>query len=480
MMRSDNSKGKNGSSGNSLAAPSLTPPSGTTAERRLFGTDGVRGEANQYPMTCEMALALGRAVAHQAKAGAHRHRIVIGKDTRLSGYMLEMAFASGVCSMGVDALLIGPLPTPAVAFLTRDMRADAGVMISASHNPYEDNGIKIFARDGFKLPDEKELELEHFMEDEGVGAIRPTRSEVGKANRIDDARGRYVVALKRVFPEGMELSGMKVVLDCAHGAAYRVAPMVLEELGAQVVAVGVKPDGRNINAGCGALYPKSLAELVAEHGADAGIALDGDADRVIVVDETGAVVDGDRLLAIAAGDLLRHDRLTKRTLVTTVMSNLALDREIERLGGRVVRTQVGDRYVVEEMRRSGYVLGGEQSGHIVYLDHATTGDGMVAALKLLAVMQKTGQPLSRLKQVLEPFPQSLVNIRVKEKRPLDELTEVQSLITSIERDLGKQGRVMVRYSGTEAKARVLVEGPDPDKVNTWATEVADALGRALS
>lgn len=478
MPSKDNRNTK--STGNGLVSPSIrtTPRSG--AERRLFGTDGVRGEANQYPMTCEVALALGRAVAHQARAGQHRHRILIGKDTRLSGYMIEMAFASGVCSMGVDALLLGPLPTPAVAFLTRDMRADAGVMISASHNPYEDNGVKIFARDGFKLPDEKELELEHFMEDEGVGAIRPTRSEVGKAFRIDDACGRYVVALKRVFPEGMELTGMKVVLDCAHGAAYRVAPMVLEELGAEVIAVGVKPDGRNINAGCGALYPKNLADQVTEHGADAGIALDGDADRVIVVDETGAVVDGDRLLAIAAGDLLRDDRLTNRTLVTTVMSNLALDLEIERLGGRVVRTQVGDRYVVEEMRRSGYVLGGEQSGHIVYLDHATTGDGMVAALKLLAIMQKTGQPLSRLKQVLDPFPQSLVSIRVKEKRPLEELTEAQSLITSIERDLGKRGRVMVRYSGTEAKARVLVEGPDPDRVQSWAIDVAEALGRALS
>lgn len=448
-------------------------------ERNLFGTDGVRGVANQYPMTCEVALALGRAVAYQAVAGNHRHRIVIGKDTRLSGYMLEMAFASGVCSMGVDALLVGPLPTPAIAFLTRNMRADAGVVISASHNPYQDNGIKIFARDGFKLPDAAELELERLMEDEKVGKVRPTKGRVGKAFRIDDARGRYIVDLKSVFPVDLDLGGVKVVVDCANGAAYKVAPTVLEELGASVLAIGVKPDGRNINRRSGALYPENVRTLVQRHQADIGLALDGDADRLIVVDDRGDVVDGDVLLALGAVEMLREGTLRHRTVVATVMSNLALDRKVEELGGEVVRTQVGDRYVVEEMRRGNFAFGGEQSGHLVYLDHATTGDGLLAALKLLAAMRRSGAKLSELRRVLTPYPQVIVNVAIRERKPIEGLGGVQRIIANVERELGRDGRVLVRLSGTEPKARVLVEGPDANAISAWASEIAQEIGRAI-
>jgi phosphoglucosamine mutase len=459
----------------------VAPPNGKSAPvtRKLFGTDGVRGIANQEPMTCETALALGRAVAHQARHGTHRHRILIGKDTRLSGYMLEMAFASGVCSMGVDALLIGPLPTPAVAFLTRDMRCDAGVVISASHNPYEDNGIKVFARDGFKLPDDEELELERVMQDEEVGKIRPVRDDIGKAFRIDDARGRYIVALKSVFPSELDLSGMKIVVDCANGAAYKVAPTVLEELGATVIATGCEPDGRNINHGCGALHPDAVSTLVRRHHADVGIALDGDADRVIVVDEHGEVVDGDVVLAICAADMLKLGQLHSNTVVATVMSNLALDGWIEGQGGKIIRTQVGDRYVVEAMRQGGFKLGGEKSGHIVYLDHATTGDGALAALKLLGVMRRQQAKLSELKSVLTLYPQSLINVVVRQKKPFEDVDPVRRAIERWEKELGKSGRVMVRYSGTEAKARVLVEGPDAAQVAACAQEIAGEIERAL-
>ena len=450
-----------------------------SVERRLFGTDGIRGIANQFPMTCETALALGRAVAYQAQSGPHRHRILIGKDTRLSGYMLEMAFASGVCSMGVDALLIGPLPTPAVAFLTHNMRCDAGVIISASHNPYEDNGFKIFASDGFKLPDEREAQLEQFLEDKEIGRIRPTRSAVGKAFRIDDARGRYIVALKSVFPGDLDLSGMRIAIDCANGAAYRVAPMALEELGAEVFAHGVSPNGRNINDASGALHPQSLREAVRDHGADIGIALDGDADRLVVVDERGESVNGDAIMAIAARDMLAAGTLKNATLVTTVMSNLALDKTIAGFGGKIIRTQVGDRYVVEAMRAGGHNFGGENSGHLVYLDHSTTGDGMIAALKLLAVLRRENVKLSELASVFHPYPQSLLAVSVREKKPLDEIDEVQAEISRVEQELGDDGRVMVRYSGTEAKARVLVEGVDEVYVGRAADAIAAAIRRAL-
>ncbi|MBI5508110.1 MAG: phosphoglucosamine mutase [Deltaproteobacteria bacterium] len=452
---------------------------GKTRERRLFGTDGVRGVANQHPMTCEVALALGRAVAYEVRQKAGRHRIIVGKDPRLSGYMLEMALASGVCSMGVDVLLVGPLPTPAIAFLTQDMRAEAGVMISASHNPYEDNGIKIFASDGFKLPDERESRLEQLLADEKVGKVRPVRSAVGKAYRIDDASGRYVVALKSVFPTDLDLEGLTVVVDCGNGAAYKVAPTVLRELGATTHALGVAPDGRNINRRCGALHPHGLKAAVRRTRADLGIALDGDADRLVVVDDQGEVVDGDLLLALGAEQLLTAGALKHKTLVATVMSNLALDKRVRALGGKVVRTQVGDRYVVEAMRKGDHNFGGEQSGHLIYLDHATTGDGMLAALKLLAVLQKSGVKLSELKRSLILFPQALVNVAIRQKKPLEELPAVQTLIRRIESRLGADGRILVRFSGTEAKARVLVEGPDKKTVNKMASEIAAAIERAL-
>lgn len=449
-------------------------------KRKLFGTDGIRGTANQWPMTCEMAVSLGRAVAYHALTGEHRHRIVIGKDTRLSCYMMEMAFASGVCSMGVDVFLVGPMPTPAVAFLTKNMRADAGVMISASHNPYQDNGIKIFARDGFKLPDEIELKLETLMDDDHVESIRPTKSAVGKAYRVEDARGRYLSYVKTVLPESLDFEGLKVVVDCANGAAYQVAPRVLEEMGAEVHAIGVAPNGRNINLECGALYPDQLRDHVLESGADIGVALDGDADRLIVVDNKGDVLDGDCILAIGAQEMLAKGTLKDSTLVSTVMSNMALDKVIDKLGGKVVRTKVGDRYVVEEMRKGGYSFGGENSGHLVYLDHATTGDGLLAALKLIAVMREADAPLSEIRKVLQPFPQSLVNVQVANKTPIEELDSVQKVIEEVELKLAGEGRVMVRYSGTEPKARVLVEGPDAGQAENWAQEIAQELGRALA
>ncbi len=455
-------------------------------QRRLFGTDGVRGVANVYPMTAEMALQLGRALAYIMRSGPHRHRIVVGKDTRLSGYMLEQAIASGICSMGVDVMLSGPLPTPGIAFLTESMRADAGVVISASHNPYQDNGIKFFSRDGFKLPDEQELEIERLVldagDDEGAAdfrALRPTATRIGKAKRIDDAIGRYVVFLKSIFPKDLTLDGLTVVVDCAHGAAYHVAPAVLEELGAKVIPLGVKPDGKNINDGCGAVHPEGMARAIARHGADLGLALDGDADRVILADERGRIVDGDAIMAVVGRDLIRRGTLAKRTVVATVMSNLGLERALAGAKGRVVRTAVGDRYVVDEMRRSGYNFGGEQSGHLIFLDHVTTGDGVAAALNVLAVMRREERPLSELARCFEPVPQSLVNVAVREKRPLSDLPGVGRAIAAVERALGADGRVLVRFSGTENKVRVLVEGPDARRIKAHAEQIADELRKAL-
>lgn len=468
--------------------PAGNGPEGASApaQRRLFGTDGVRGVANVHPMTAEMALQLGRALAWLVRSGPHRHRIVVGKDTRLSGYMLEQAIASGICSMGVDVMLSGPLPTPGIAFLTQSMRADAGVVISASHNPYQDNGIKFFSRDGFKLPDELELRIERLVldgdEDEAAGdfrALRPTATRIGKAKRIDDAIGRYVVFLKSLFPRDLTLDGLTVVVDCAHGAAYHVAPAVLEELGAKVVPLGVKPDGKNINDGCGAVHPEGMAKAIQRHRADIGLALDGDADRVILADERGRVVDGDAIMALVGRDLVRRDALAKRTVVATVMSNLGLERSLAEVGGKVVRTAVGDRYVVEEMRRAGYNFGGEQSGHLIFLDHVTTGDGVAAALNVLAVMRREGRPLSELVRCFEPYPQALVNVAVREKRPLAGLPGVAKAIAGAERTLGAKGRVLVRFSGTENKVRVLVEGPDAGRIRAQADAIAGELRKAL-
>jgi phosphoglucosamine mutase len=447
--------------------------------RKLFGTDGIRGVANVHPMTGEMMLKLGRAVGHLIKNGSHRHRVVIGKDTRLSGYMLETALASGICSMGVDVLLCGPLPTPAISNLTVSMRADAGAVISASHNPYQDNGIKFFSRDGFKLPDEVEARIEDLIHSQELDQLRPTATSIGKAFRVDDAGGRYVVYAKSAFPKELTLDGLTLVVDCGHGAAYKVAPEVFEELGAKVIVMGASPDGKNINKGVGALYPEAMCRAVIKHGADLGIALDGDADRVIVADEKGRVVDGDAVMAICGLDLIERRALPKKTVVSTVMSNLGLDQCIARAGGRVVRTRVGDRYVVEEMRKSGYAFGGEQSGHLIFLDHATTGDGTVAALRVMTVMQQKQKPLSALASCMEVFPQALLNLPVKSKPELGSLPAVMRAIREVEKKLGKEGRVLVRYSGTEPKVRVLVEGPDKKTIEGHARAIGDELTRAI-
>jgi phosphoglucosamine mutase len=452
---------------------------GGTDRPSLFGTDGIRGTANVEPMTSETVVLLGRAIAHVVKRDSRRHKIIIGKDTRLSGYMLESALTSGICSMGVDVLLVGPLPTPGIAFLTRSMRADAGVVISASHNPFQDNGIKFFASSGFKLPDELEREIEHLVRGDAIAHLRPTAHEVGKAFRIDDALGRYNVFLKSTFPKHLTLDGVKLVFDGANGAAYRVGPEVLEELGASVVAIGVDPDGENINRDCGALHPQRLAARVQSEGAHVGIAVDGDADRAMLVDEHGEVVDGDEVLAMIGMEMHRTGRLRNAGIVATVMSNIGLDLALRAHGIRLVRVQVGDRYVVEEMVRSGYLLGGEQSGHVVFLEHGTTGDGLVTALAVLARMVESGQPLSQLRAVMRRFPQRLVNVRVRERRALAELPAVQALIERIGRELGERGRVLVRYSGTEPLVRVMVEGEHPAQVEDYCEAIAAALRESV-
>jgi phosphoglucosamine mutase len=446
-------------------------------KRKLFGTDGIRGVANQHPMTAEVALRLGRAVAHKFASTVRRGRIVIGKDTRLSGYMLESALEAGIVSAGADVLLVGPLPTPGIAFITSSMRADAGVVISASHNPYQDNGIKLFASDGFKLPDEVESELERLMETDGQ-ASGP--SDIGKATRVADASGRYVQFLKNAFPRQRTLDGVKIVVDCAHGAAYQVAPRVFEELGAQVIELGVKPNGRNINEGCGAMHPEGLSEEVRRHQAAVGVALDGDADRLILCDEHGRVVDGDQVMAILGTRMLENGTLPHGVVVATVMSNLGLERALVAKGGRLVRTAVGDRYVVEAMREHGYLLGGEQSGHLVFLDQSTTGDGILAALRVLAVMSQEGRPLSELARTMTRYPQVLINFEVANKRPIAELPAVQTAIAAAEGALGSDGRVLVRYSGTEKKARVMIEGLDEKLIRGHAEQIVEALKRAVS
>jgi phosphoglucosamine mutase len=447
--------------------------------RRLFGTDGIRGVANEHPMTPELALQLGRAVTFVAGRGKrHVPRVLIGKDTRLSGYMLEQAIASGVCAMGGRVMLCGPLPTPAIAHLTVSMRADAGIVISASHNPYQDNGIKVFGGDGFKLPDDAESEIESFIEDERLLGKRATGPSIGRAQRIEDAGGRYVVFLKQTFPRDLSLDGVRVVVDAAHGAAYKVAPLVLRELGAVVTAIGVKPNGVNINKDAGALHPENVRAEVVKRGAAIGIALDGDADRLIVVDERGEVVDGDRVLAMCATQMTLDGTLNDKTVVATVMSNLGLEHAMTRAGGRLVRTQVGDRYVVEAMRAGGFNLGGEQSGHLVFLDHASTGDGILGALQVLALMLRTGQPLSELADAaMVRVPQVLENVTLPARRPLDEMRRLAELTAKIVKTLGGEGRVLVRWSGTEPKLRIMLEGPREDRIRTWARELAEAARR---
>lgn len=445
--------------------------------RKLFGTDGIRGMANIHPMTVEVAMKAGRAVAYlfrEEKKKGH-HRVLIGKDTRLSCYMLENAITAGVCSMGVDVLLVGPMPTPAISFLTGSMRADAGIVISASHNPYHDNGIKLFSRDGFKLPDHQEARIEELMESETLAEHQPTGKDVGKAFRIDDARGRYIVFLKHTFPKELSLDGLKIVLDCANGATYGVAPLVFEELGADVIKTGVSPNGININDGCGALYPDALKDNVLKHEADMGVALDGDGDRLIVVDEKGSTVDGDHIMAICAKYMIENRTLNYNTVVATVMSNMGLDIALQNLGGRLVRTKVGDRYVVEAMREKGYNFGGEQSGHLVFLDYITTGDGILAALQLLTVMQRTRRPLSELQGVMENFPQILVNVEVAERKKVNEIEGLSAIIEDYERSFAGKGRILVRPSGTEPLLRVMVEGENDDRINHVASELADFI-----
>jgi len=426
--------------------------------RKLFGTDGVRGVANLEPMTSETAMKLGRAAAHLFKRRSGRHQIVIGKDTRLSGYMLESALTSGICSMGVDVLLVGPLPTPAIAFLTRSLRADAGVMISASHNAYQDNGIKFFASDGSKLPDEIELRIEDLITSNEIEHLRPTADEVGKAFRIDDAEGRYIEFVKRSLPRQLDFQGLRVVVDCANGAAYKVAPKVLRELGATVWVIGDKPDGTNINAKCGAVDPQCLQEAVVEHEAHIGIAHDGDADRSVFVCEQGKVIDGDHAIAALALDLHQCGQLKRHTLVGTVMSNFGLELAMAKAGINLVRTPVGDRYILELMMAEGYNLGGEQSGHLIFLDHNTTGDGLISALQVLSLMKRTGRPLSDLARCMTAVPQVLLGVPVKQKPDLSTLPDIQSAIKAAEVKLNGTGRILVRYSGTEPLLRIMVEG----------------------
>lgn len=426
--------------------------------RRLFGTDGVRGQANDAPMTAETALRLGQAAGRYFTSGGHAHRVVIGKDTRRSGYMLENAMTAGFTSVGMSVFLVGPVPTPAVGFLARSMRADLGVMISASHNPYQDNGIKFFGPDGFKLSDAAEEAIEALLEADPV--LAEPRG-IGRATRIDDGRGRYMEFAKTSLPRGLRLDGLKVVVDCANGAAYRTAPEVLWELGAEVVPIGVHPDGFNINRDCGSTHPATAAEAVVAHGADLGISLDGDADRVMIIDEKGVVADGDQIMALIADRWAAEGRLSKGTLVATVMSNLGLERHLGARGLQLLRTAVGDRYVVEAMRAGGYNLGGEQSGHIVMTDHVTTGDGLIAALQFLSAMVETGRPASTLAQVFQPLPQVLTNVRYRKgATPLD-AASVRAAITEGESRMGNRGRLVIRKSGTEPLVRIMGECEDP-------------------
>lgn len=458
---------------------SLNPNKGELMKKRLFGTDGVRGVANIDPMTVEIALKLGRAAGYIFRDGHHRHRIVIGKDTRLSGYMLECALASGICSMGVDVLLVGPIPTPGIAFITRSLRADAGIVLSASHNPYQDNGIKFFSSTGHKLPDWQEQEMEKLIFSGKIDSVRPTAAEVGKAYRIDDALGRYVEFAKNSFPKGMTLDGMRIVVDCANGAAYRVAPEVYQELGAEIMVINNKPDGVNINEGAGALYPEKMAKIVKKYKADIGIAHDGDADRVILCDEKGTVVDGDYIMAIAAFDMFKNRQLKNDTVVGTVMSNMGFEVALKEKGIKFFRTPVGDRYVLEEMMNVGANLGGEQSGHVIFSDHTTTGDGIITALQVLRIMRSTRKKLSQLCKVMERYPQVLINVKVKKKKAFKSVPEIKKELVRVEKSMAGKGRVLLRYSGTEPIARVMIEGKSKATIDKLAKGLANVIKRKL-
>jgi phosphoglucosamine mutase len=444
--------------------------------RSLFGTDGVRGRANSEPMTAEIAMRIGMAAGQVFNRGDHRHRVVIGKDTRLSGYMIEQALTAGFLSVGMDVLLLGPVPTPAVGFLTRSMRADVGVVISASHNAYEDNGIKLFGPDGFKLSDAVESDIESLVDDPSRINLAGPRA-VGRAKRLDDADGRYIEAVKASVRRRLDLTGLKIVVDCANGAAYKVAPTVLWELGAEVIPIAVSPDGFNINAKCGSTHPEVLQENVVMHGADIGIALDGDADRVILVSEQGQVIDGDQLMAAIANRWAKDGRLVGGGVVATVMSNLGLERYLGERKLSLVRSAVGDRYVLERMRADGYNLGGEQSGHIIMIDHATTGDGLMAALQALVAMIKSRRPASEAFHAFEPVPQLLKNVRVRDAAAALAEARVARAIADAEARLGKSGRILVRKSGTEPLIRVMAEGDDSDLVRLVVEQIVEALPR---
>ncbi len=457
-----------------------------SSSKKIFGTDGVRGTANVEPVTAETALKLGRAAAHVFKnlerqsRGRGKHKIVLGKDTRLSGYMLESAISSGILSMGVDVLFIGPLPTPGVAYITRSLRADAGIVITASHNPYADNGIKFFHADGYKLDDQIETDIENLVFSGEIENIRPTAGEIGKAVRIDDALGRYIEFAKASFPRGLTLEGVRIVVDCAHGAAYKSTPCVLRELGANVVVFGNQPDGKNINENCGSMFPKNLCAKVVEHKAHIGIAHDGDADRVLLCDEKGGLIDGDDIMAIAALDMLAQKTLAEKTLVATVMSNAGLEAAISSAGGNIIRTPVGDKNVIDEMRRGGFNFGGEQSGHLIFRDFGTTGDGLVAALQILRIMKAKDTPLSKLAKCWTRFPQLVANVRVREKKPFEQLDGVLKLVAQAETEVKPAGgRVLLRYSGTEPKARLLLEGPDMEVLAKWSRKICGALQKQV-
>jgi len=468
--------------------------------KKLFGTDGIRGLANSYPMTSEMTLSLGQAIGYflrnrpeiAAKSTlpvglkplgsnlpTRRIKVVIGKDTRLSGYMIENALASGLLSMGVDVYLIGPLSTPGVAFVTQSMRADAGVMISASHNSYQDNGIKLFSAQGYKFDDGVEKEIEDLVLSKKPSEHCPTEDLIGKAYRIDDAVGRYLVFLKSLFPNNLDLHGVRVALDCANGASYKVAPTVFEELGAEVIPVGIKPNGLNINKKCGALFPETVASTVVEYRADIGISLDGDGDRCILSDENGEIVDGDQIIGLCALQMAKQGKLKQNTVVTTPMSNLGLEQTLKENGIQMIRAQVGDRYIVESMRKNNYNLGGEQSGHMIFLDQATTGDGIVAALKVLEIMRTTKKKLSELKKEIKIFPQVCENVKVSKKTPFEQVDAVWSLIEKAKKELKDNGRVFVRYSGTEPLARVMLEGENHTVIEKWSKDIAQQISQDL-
>ena len=452
---------------------------------KLFGTDGIRGTANQYPMTPETVTKIGQAIGlilqrQTSNPASALKKVVIGKDTRLSGYMIEQALSSGLNSMGIYVQLVGPLPTPAIGYLTRTMRANAGIVISASHNAFQDNGIKIFGPDGFKIPEEMESEIEDLVLGGDLTSKLPHSRDIGRTKRIEDAQGRYIVYVKSTFPLEYTLDGMRIVLDTANGAAYKVAPAIFQELGAEVIQLGNTPNGTNINDKVGALYPAKLAEMVLQYRADVGISLDGDADRVMMVDEKGQIINGDHVLAICALQMKERGLLKKNTLVTTQMSNFGLEKKMNENGIALIKTGVGDKYVVEEMRKNGFNLGGEQSGHIIFLDHSTTGDGCIAALSLLAVMKQTGRLMSELNHVFEDVPQVLINCRVKKRMELDSIPGYHSMIAKIEKELKGEGRVFVRFSGTEPVIRVLVEGQDKLVISQYAQEIAQFLEKELS